>query len=229
MKKIKKIKLTKKFGTQHHYFVSGIIPNEFSGIDMECYGYHIQGSSRMIDLRETPTNTNDVIDFTTNMDEPYQTFAKSHGVYRYGELLGKVSIRDGNYPPPYTQAVSNLLGYDQNELCALFEITEMEITLAANNLYTMNLTLKKGDGGTTVQTSSHLKIDVIATLDGIDYIAILVGIEDSNESNQTVKFSASGLNLTREIGIVPVRFANNAYDLMISNPYLFKKGVIELH
>jgi len=225
MNKIKKLNLTKKAATADRYYIMGIIPDA-AGNDTDYYGHEETPPPRLINLTYPDYDINESIDFSDNFDEAGQLIAKTHQIYHDGASLGKVSIKDGNYPPPYTIAKARAFAYDQNLLCGDFIVTEMEIIIEPTDKYTMHITLQKGNGSSTVNINNRMEVKPIL---GTPYEVILIGIENWVAPDLTLKFTAVGLNLGQEIGIVPVRYLANDYNLDITNAHLFKKGVIELH
>ena len=225
MNKIKELKLTKKTGTSDQYYVMGTL-SYVPGTEQEYYGIEELNPVRWINLLEPNFDENHFVDFYQNIDVDHQAYAKTHGIFNNDNFLGKVSIKDGNYPPPYTLAQPFVPGYDQNALCRDFKVLEMQfISNAAGDKYTMNITLQKGNGSVPPPVSNFIAIMPIPYS---GFNGLVIGIEDLLSPNLTLKFSVSNLDLKHEIGILPVWY-NGSYNFDILNTYFHKKGVIELH
>jgi hypothetical protein len=225
MNKIKKLNLTKKAASADRYYIMGIMPNA-AGDDTDYYGHEETPPPRLINLSYNAYDITKYINFSDNFDEAGQMIAKTHQIYNNATSVGKVSIKDGNYPPPYTIAKARAFAYDQNLLCGDFIVTEMEFLIEPMDKYTMHITLQRGNGSATVNINNRMEVKPIL---GTPYEVILIGIENWVAPDLTLKFTAVGLDLSQEIGIVPVRYVAGDYNLDITNTLLFKKGVIELH
>jgi len=226
MNTIKQLKLTKKADSPYMYYISGIIPDGITGGDLTLHGHEDSPPTKSINLFYPDYDVNEFIDFIDNEDEAGQEYAKTHQILYNANQVGKVSIRDGNFPPPYNNnKLTRLAAYNQNILSAAFFVKEIEFILQPTNKYMMNITLQKGNGGLLVVIPDRIKRKQIR--DTGNY-GILIGIEDGLGPDATLKFTASDLDLNKEIGLVIMRYANSEYDMTYSNPHLHKKGVIEL-
>lgn len=227
MNKVKELKLTKKPNDSDKFYISSVIFDGFTGGELTFYGHEDSPPPKSINLFYPDYDINEYIDFSQNFDEVGQEEAKTHQILYDANQVGKVSIKDGNYPPPYNYSRSkSLIGYDQKDLSDEFFVKEIKFILQSTDMYNMYIILQKGLGSDEVEFLD--RIDKKEIHDTGNY-GLVIGIEDGLASDVTIKITGSNLNLSQEIGLVIVRFADDEYDMNFSNPHLFKKGVIELH
>ena len=230
MTKIKRLHLKKKINETYLFGCEAdvqISPSTYMN-GLNGYDIFINGK-RQIELIPMLTGER-LVNFTENIDSEYDTEAKTQNIifhYNGTQELGKVSVRDGNYPPPYTPP-SQMFAYDQPAFSALFTISEIVFTQNVLEIskYDMKVVLVTGTGAANLPTYNTIEIGEVSEEGNI---AIMLGVPQVVNSTITLEYpGVLGENVEIAFVIFKYDAEQGGYNRSNNQDHLMKKGVIKL-